>query len=60
MMHRVLWRRVNTTFPIINVPIVLTSRGDLGDTGKKTAFWVEEFAAPYYAPADAGVGITPC
>jgi putative intracellular protease/amidase len=30
----------------------------LGDTGKKTGFGVEEFAAPYYALADAGADIT--
>ena len=28
--------------------IVLTSHDQLGDTGKKTGFWLEEFAAPYY------------
>lgn len=43
---------------IMNVLIVLTSHGELGDTGKKTGFWVEEFAAPYYHLADAGVQIT--
>lgn len=37
---------------------VLTSHSDLGDTGKKTGFWIEEFAAPYYLLADAGVEIT--
>lgn len=43
---------------IMNVLIVLTSHGDLGTTGKKTGFWVEEFAAPYYVLADAGAKIT--
>lgn len=38
--------------------MVLTSHSELGDTGKKTGFWVEEFAAPYYILADAGVNIT--
>ena len=42
----------------MKVLIVLTSHSELGDTGKKTGFWVEEFAAPYYELADAGVGIT--
>jgi putative intracellular protease/amidase len=42
----------------MKVLIVLTSHGELGDTGKKTGFWVEEFAAPYYELADAGVEIT--
>ena len=47
------------TNPIImKVLIVLTSHSELGDTGRRTGFWVEEFAAPYYALADAGVEIT--
>ncbi len=37
---------------------VLTSHEDLGDTGKKTGFWTEELAAPYYALADQGAEIT--
>jgi len=43
---------------IIKVLIVLTSHSDLGNTGHKTGFWVEEFAAPYYVLADAGVQVT--
>ena len=42
----------------MKVLIVLTSHSDLGNTGKKTGFWVEEFAAPYYELADAGAEIT--
>ncbi|WP_276496364.1 type 1 glutamine amidotransferase domain-containing protein [Pontibacter litorisediminis] len=42
----------------MKVLIVLTSHSELGDTGKKTGFWVEEFAAPYYVLADAGVEVT--
>ena len=38
--------------------MVLTSHSALGDTGKKTGFWLEEFAAPYYVFLDAGVRIT--
>ena len=38
--------------------MVLTSHADLGNTGEKTGFWVEEFAAPYYAFKDAGIEIT--
>jgi putative intracellular protease/amidase len=38
--------------------MVLTSHSELGDTGEKTGFWVEEFAAPYYAFVDAGVKVT--
>tara|TARA_B100001063_G_scaffold225641_1_gene234631 strand:- start:1551 stop:2246 length:696 start_codon:yes stop_codon:yes gene_type:complete len=40
------------------VLIVLTSHDELGNTGEKTGFWVEEFAAPYYALVDAGVQVT--
>lgn len=40
------------------VLFVLTSHDKLGDTGHKTGFWVEEFAAPYYVLSDAGVDIT--
>jgi len=38
--------------------MVLTSHDRLGDTGKKTGFWLEEFAAPYYVFEDAGATIT--
>jgi putative intracellular protease/amidase len=40
------------------VLMVITSHADLGNTGEKTGFWVEEFAAPYYAFIDAGVEVT--
>ena len=42
----------------MKVLIVLTSHGDLGNTGEKTGFWIEEFAAPYYVLADAGAELT--
>jgi putative intracellular protease/amidase len=42
----------------MKVLIVLTSHDQLGDTGKKTGFWIEEFAAPYYVLTDAGVDVT--
>jgi len=42
----------------LKVLVVLTSHDQLGDTVAKTGFWVEEFAAPYYVMADAGVAIT--
>lgn len=42
----------------MKVLMVLTSHDQLGDTGHKTGFWIEEFAAPYYVFADAGVEIT--
>jgi hypothetical protein len=42
----------------MNVLFVLTSHDELGDTGEKTGFWVEEFASPYYILKDKGVNIT--
>ena len=42
----------------MKILIVLTSHDQLGNTGKKTGFWLEEFAAPYYVLADAGAVIT--
>jgi putative intracellular protease/amidase len=41
----------------MNILIVLTSHDRLGDTGRKTGFWLEELAAPYYAFKDAGARI---
>ena len=41
----------------MNILMVLTSHSDLGNTGKKTGFWVEEFAAPYYVFIDAGASV---
>ncbi|WP_419254128.1 type 1 glutamine amidotransferase domain-containing protein [Caulobacter sp. ErkDOM-YI] len=38
----------------MHILMVLTSHDRLGDTGHKTGFWLEEFAAPYYALKDAG------
>ena len=42
----------------MKILMVLTSHDQLGDTGKKTGFWLEEFAAPYYVFHDAGADIT--
>ena len=42
----------------MKILIVLTSHDTLGDTGEKTGFWLEEFAAPYYTFKDAGAEIT--
>lgn len=41
----------------MKVLMVLTSHSDLGNTGKKTGFWLEEFAAPYYIFKDAGAEV---
>ena len=42
----------------MKVLMVLTSHDSLGNTGKKTGFWLEELAAPYYVFRDAGAEIT--
>ena len=42
----------------MNILMVLTSHDRLGETGRKTGFWLEEFAAPYYVFQDAGARIT--
>ncbi len=42
----------------MKILMVLTSHSELGNTGKKTGFWIEEFAAPYYVFLDAGASIT--
>ena len=42
----------------MNILMVLTSHDQLGDTGKETGFWLEEFAAPYYVFKDAGAKVT--
>ncbi len=42
----------------MNILMVLTSHEQLGNTGHKTGFWLEEFAAPYYVFKDAGADIT--
>jgi putative intracellular protease/amidase len=42
----------------MKILMVLTSHDKLGNTGEKTGFWLEEFAAPYYVFKDAGVSIT--
>ena len=42
----------------MKILMVLTSHEQLGDTGRKTGFWLEEFAAPYFVFRDAGVQLT--
>ena len=41
----------------MKVLMVLTSHDKLGDTGKPTGFWLEEFAAPYFVFKDAGAEV---
>ena len=43
---------------IMKVVMILTSHDQLGDTGRKTGFWLEELAAPYYVFKEAGYEIT--
>src|ERR1700749_5069129 len=43
---------------VMKVLMVITSHDQLGNTGRKTGFWLEELAAPYYAFQDAGAEIT--
>src|SRR3954453_5498447 len=42
----------------MKILMVLTSHDQLGNTGRKTGFWLEEFAAPYFVFKDAGVELT--
>lgn len=42
----------------MNILIVLTSHDELGNTGRKTGFWLEELAAPYYVFKEAGARLT--
>jgi putative intracellular protease/amidase len=42
----------------MKILLILTSHDRLGNTGHKTGFWLEEFAAPYYAFKDAGAEVT--
>jgi len=49
---------VSISFSRMKILLVLTSHDQLGDTGRKTGFWLEELAAPYYHFKDAGWEIT--
>src|SRR6202020_255860 len=51
--HIPLERRIH-----MKILMVLTSHDQLGNTGAKTGFWLEEFAAPYFVFRDAGVELT--
>ena len=42
----------------MKILMVVTSHDQLGNTGRKTGFWLEEFAAPYFVFRDAGVDLT--
>lgn len=49
---------MSITAGALKILFVLTSHSQMGDTGHKTGFWVEEFANPYYTLVDQGVDIT--
>ena len=51
-------RKIMTIETVKHVLMVLTSHDELGDTGEKTGFWVEEFASPYYAFIEAGIQVS--
>jgi putative intracellular protease/amidase len=42
----------------MKILMMLTSHDQLGNTGRKTGFWLEEFAAPYFVIRDADVQLT--
>src|SRR5574337_1061748 len=48
----------NSWSTAMKILMVLTSHGQLGETGKATGLWLEELAAPYYVFKDAGADIT--
>jgi putative intracellular protease/amidase len=49
---------INKKRKTMKILMVITSHDQLGNTGRKTGFWLEEFAAPYYVFRDAGVEVT--
>src|SRR5436190_7737787 len=51
-------RTTNNRRKNMKILMVLTSHDVLGNTGRKTGFWLEEFAAPYFVFKDAGVDLT--
>src|SRR3970282_2929230 len=48
---------IPTMEPPMKILMVLTSHADLGKTGEKTGFWLEEFSGPYYVFRDAGAEV---
>jgi putative intracellular protease/amidase len=51
-------KKIGKTTTVKKVLFVLTSHEDLGNTGKKTGFWLEEFSDPYYLLTDNGIEVT--
>jgi putative intracellular protease/amidase len=52
------WMNRNRRMTVMKVLMVITSHDQLGDTGRKTGFWLEELAAPYFVFKDARADIT--
>jgi putative intracellular protease/amidase len=50
-------RQLNNKEILMKILMVLTSHNRLGDTGQKTGFWLEEFAAPYYVFTDNDIQV---
>jgi putative intracellular protease/amidase len=55
---RYSWPSTAAEDHVMKILMILTSHDTLGDTGRKTGFWLEEFAAPYCVFRDAGVKLT--
>src|SRR5438309_7162318 len=51
-------RTTNNRRKNMKILMVLTSHDVLGNTGRKTGFWLEEFSAPYFVFRDTGVDLT--
>jgi putative intracellular protease/amidase len=51
-------QQINKKGPHMNILMVLTSHEQLGNTGRKTGFWLGEFVEPYYVFKDAGAHVT--
>src|SRR4029077_4792610 len=49
---------INKKRKTMKILMVITSHDQLGNTGRKTGFWLEEFAAPYYVFRDASIEVT--
>jgi putative intracellular protease/amidase len=56
--QRAIGERLDDESATMKILMVMTSHDQLGNTGKKTGFWLEEFCAPYYTFLDAGVDVT--
>ena len=58
MMNKLCHLQHSNKEKLMKILMVLTSHDMLGNTGRKTGFWLEEFAAPYFVFKDAGIELT--